>query len=80
MRIKSYAFGLSRNVQANCQWLFRGKRFRFPFLGVRLAENVSNGRKSLIHPGSGKNSSGRIIRDIWLEKLLCMYMKEKALK
>ena len=27
MGIKSYAFGLSSDVQANCQWLFGGKRF-----------------------------------------------------
>ena len=34
-----------------------GSVFASLFLGVRLAENVSNGRKSLIHPGSGKDTA-----------------------
>lgn len=32
MGIKSYAFGLSSDVQANCQWLFGGKCFASLFL------------------------------------------------
>ena len=72
MRIKSYAFGLSRNVPANCQWLFRGKRFRFPF--IALALHIENGCRLNIY-NAAKNYQRYLV-----EKLLCMYMKEKALK
>lgn len=41
-----------------------GSVFASLFLGVRLAENVSNGRKSLIRPGSGKNSSGKTSKSL----------------
>ena len=53
-----------------------GSVFASLFLGVRLAENVSNGRKSLIHPGSGKNSSGKTSKSLLMGMLQVMILSK----